>query len=103
VAQVHLPRSLLLLFPAAELRPVVEAATVGDVIDGLDRRWPGMRARLCDAGPVIREHINVFVDGERADLATPVGTHSVVHVIPAVSGGAFVVRRLPRPAASAGE
>ena len=88
MVQIYLPRSLLVLFPTAEHRPVVEASTVGGVIDRLDERWPGMRARLCDAGPVIREHINIFVDGERAGLATPVGSGSVVHVIPAVSGGA---------------
>jgi len=87
VAEVHLPRSLLLLFPAAERRVPVEAATVAEVIDRLDERWPGMRARLCDAGPTIREHINVFVDGDRASLDTPLGPRSVVHVIPAVSGG----------------
>ena len=35
-----------------------------------------------------KEHINVFVDGERATVATPLAPGSVVHVIPAVSGGA---------------
>ena len=87
MVEVYLPRSLLMLFPAAERRPTVEAATVREVIDCLEERWPGMRARLCDAGPTIREHINLFVDGDRAGLDTPLGPHSVVHVIPAVSGG----------------
>jgi molybdopterin synthase sulfur carrier subunit len=87
MVEVYLPRSLTQMFPTAERRPHVEAATVAEVIDRLEERWPGMRARLCDAGPVIREHINVFVDGDRANLATPVGPASVVHVIPAVSGG----------------
>jgi molybdopterin converting factor small subunit len=87
VAEVYLPRSLILLFPAAERRVPVEAVSVAEVIDRLDERWPGMRARLCDAGPAIREHINVFVDGDRAGLDTPLGPRSVVHVIPAVSGG----------------
>ena len=87
MVQVHLPRSLLVLFPTAERHPTVEADTVDQVIQRLEDRWPGMRARLCDAGPVIREHINVFVDGERANLTTPVGPGSIVHVIPAVSGG----------------
>ncbi len=88
MAEVHLPRSLLTLFPTGERHLTVEAATVREVIDRLEDRWPGMRARLCDAGPAIREHINIFVDGERAALDTPVDPGSVVHVIPAVSGGA---------------
>ena len=87
MALVYLPRSLLVLFPAAERRPRIEAANVDELIAGLDERWPGMRARLCDAGPMIREHINVFVDGERATLNTPLTPASLVHVIPAVSGG----------------
>ena len=87
MVDVYLPRSLLTLFPAAERRPKVDAATVAELIDRLDERWPGMRNRLCDAGPTIREHVNVFVDGERAGLDTPLEPGSTVHVIPAVSGG----------------
>ena len=87
MATVHLPRSLVSLFPATPRRVDVDAATVADVIAELERRWPGMRDRLCDPGPQIREHINVFVDGDRAELATAVSATSAVHVIPAVSGG----------------
>ena len=46
-----------------------------------------MRDRLVQEGPRLRPHINVFVDGYPADLATPVGPAATVHVIPAVSGG----------------
>jgi molybdopterin converting factor small subunit len=87
MALVILPRSLVALFPAAERRTVVEAATVAEAIAALDARWPGIRDRLCDAGPAIREHVNVFVDGEPATLATPLGPNATVHVIPAIAGG----------------
>ena len=62
--------------------------TVADVIADLDAKVPGIRNRLVDAGPVIRTHINVFVEGQRATLSTAVPEGAVVHVIPAVSGGA---------------
>lgn len=88
MATVILPRSLVALFPGTERRVEVDGSDVAAVIAALDRSVPGIRDRLCDAGPVIREHINVFVDGERATLATPVAAGSTVHVIPAVSGGA---------------
>jgi molybdopterin converting factor small subunit len=65
----------------------VEAGTVAEAIDRLDDIAPGMRNRLIDAGPSIRRHINVYVDGEPATLATPLGATSTIHVIPAVSGG----------------
>ena len=53
----------------------------------LDRRMPGLANRVLDAGPVIRTHLNVFVNGERATVATPVPPGAEVHVIPAISGG----------------
>ncbi len=87
MATLHLPRSLVGLFPGAERRLEVDATSVDELVERLDERWPGMHDRLCEAGPRIRTHINVFVDGERATLQTPLAPGSVVHVIPAVSGG----------------
>lgn len=58
-----------------------------EVITDLDRRVPGLANRVLDAGPVIRTHLNVFVDGERATVATIVPPGADVHVIPAISGG----------------
>jgi sulfur-carrier protein len=87
VADVHLPRSLVGLFPGAPRRLDAAGATVADVIVDIDRQVPGIRNRLVDAGPSLRTHINVFVAGERATLATAVPPGAVVHVIPAVSGG----------------
>jgi molybdopterin converting factor small subunit len=87
VPTVVLPRSLVALFPGAERRVAVSGRTVLEVLDALEEQVPGVRDRLIDAGPTIRQHLNVFVDGERAGLETPVATASVVHVIPAVSGG----------------
>ncbi|HEY8238796.1 MAG TPA: MoaD/ThiS family protein [Candidatus Limnocylindrales bacterium] len=87
MADVHLPRSLVALFPGAPRRVDASGATVADVIADLDAQVPGIRNRLVDAGPELRTHINVFVEGQRATLATAVAPNAVVHVIPAVSGG----------------
>lgn len=87
MAVVLLPRSLLALFPGAERRHEVAGATVGELLSALDADIPGIRDRLVDAGPRLRPHINVYVDGNPADLASPVGSGATVHVIPAVSGG----------------
>jgi molybdopterin synthase sulfur carrier subunit len=87
VATVVLPRSLVALFPGAARRCNVAGATVAEVIAALEERVPGMADRLLVTGLAFREHLNVFVDGERATLATPVGPEAVIHVIPAVSGG----------------
>lgn len=87
MATVLLPRSLLALFPGAERRHEVAGQSVGDVLTALDATVPGLRDRLVEAGPRLRPHINVFVDGNPADLATPLTPGAIVHVIPAVSGG----------------
>jgi molybdopterin synthase sulfur carrier subunit len=57
------------------------------MIDALDFRWPGMRDCLCDSTPAIRRHINVFVAGKRANLATPLAAGADVFILTAISGG----------------
>jgi sulfur-carrier protein len=87
MAVVVLPRSLVVLFPGADRRVTADGRTVGELIDALDRRWPGLRDRLCDQGPTLREFINAYVDGQPADLGSAVAPGSTVHILPAVAGG----------------
>ncbi len=87
MAEVRLPGALVTLFPGTPRRLALPGATVGDVLDALNRQAPGMHDRLLAAGPEIREHIRVFVDGEAAGLGSPVAPGSVVDVVLAVSGG----------------
>ena len=84
---VVLPRSLVSLIPGTQRSTEIEATTVAEAIDRLDDLTPGLRNRIIDAGPMIREHINVFVDHQPATLSTPLGERSTIHIIPAVSGG----------------
>ncbi len=87
MADLRLPMTLTPLFPELPRRIEVDAPTVEAAIDHLDARWPGVRDRLCEPGPVIRPHIHVYVDGERAVLGTPLDARSRVDVIAAISGG----------------
>ena len=84
---VTLPPALLALFPGAPMTLGLPAADMADVLDGLDARWPGMRDRLCDSRPAIRRHIQLFVDGARATLETPLRPGADVVFLTAVSGG----------------
>lgn len=84
---VTLPPALLNLFPGAVRRLEVPASTVGEAIDALDARWPGMRDRLCDSRPSIRRHINVFVEARRATLETPLAPGTEMVIMTAISGG----------------
>ena len=84
---VILPRSLVSMIAGTVRTSEVEAGTVREALDRLDERAPGLRNRLVDSGPVLREHINVFVDGEQAALDTILPPGATIHVFPAVSGG----------------
>lgn len=84
---VTLPPPLLRLFPGVERRLELPAASVAEVIDGLEARWPGMRDRLCDPTPRLRRQINVFVDGRKVALATPLEDGAEVVILLALVGG----------------
>lgn len=84
---VRLPALLATLFPDVERRLELPVTSVAALIAALDARWPGMRDRLCDSTPAIRRHINVFVDGRRATLDTPLRPGADVFILTAISGG----------------
>ena len=87
MADLHLPSTLTPLFAGLPRRVDIDASTVGEAIEDLDRQWPGLRDRLCEPGPLLRGHIHVYVDRERATLETPIETRSRIDVIAAISGG----------------
>ena len=87
MADIHLPPTLPSLYADLPRQLEIDAGTVDEVIDRLEERWPGLRDRLCESGPELRTHINVYVDRERARLDTALEPGSRVDVIAAISGG----------------
>ncbi len=84
---VTLAGALIYLFPGVPRRLTVEAASVREMVEALDADWPGMGDRIVDSTPAIRRHMNVFVDGTRAVLDTPLRPGAEVFVLTAISGG----------------
>ena len=87
MALVILPRSLAAILPGLPRRTSVEGETVAEIVAALDASWPGLADRILGSDAAIREHINVFIDGQRTTLAGELTPTSVVHIIPAVAGG----------------
>jgi sulfur-carrier protein len=87
MAVVWIP-SLLQSLTGGEETLVVSGATVGEIIDNLDGRFPGIKDRLVEGGE-IRPHIAVAIDGDVSPegLEQDVRESSEIHFIPALSGG----------------
>ena len=66
----------------------LDGSTVGEVIASLQRDWPRTTGWILDERGLIRAHVNVFVNGERADASTPVGADDRLSVVASISGGA---------------
>jgi sulfur-carrier protein len=65
--------------------------TVREIIDALERDFPGLRFNLCYETGELRPYVNVFLN--RANirylqgLDTPVSTGANMHILQAVAGG----------------
>jgi len=68
----------------------VTAATVGDALAELDRRHPGIAAKLFTGGEV-KPFIRIFVGpddiGSLSGLATKLTERDEVSIVPAIAGG----------------
>ena len=65
----------------------VDGATVRDVLRALEAEHPAISGWILDEQVTIREHINVFVNGEKGREDTALGADDRIHVIPSISGG----------------
>lgn len=88
--QVVLPRALLEYAGGAE---AVETTgeTLAEVLEGLEARFPGLRARIVDDQGRVRRFVHVFVNGSSSGFADPESVRlrpgDTVHILPSVAGG----------------
>ncbi len=69
----------------------LDAATVGELVDGLEAAYAGIAEKLLDDGGEIRRYVNVFVNDEDIRFldgkATPLKDGDNVSIVPAIAGG----------------
>jgi molybdopterin synthase sulfur carrier subunit len=87
MARVWIP-PLLRDFTGGQETVTVAGARVSQIIEEMERLYPGIKARLCDGGG-LRPGIVVVVDTAVAALGLlqPVGPDSEIHFLPAIGGG----------------
>jgi len=69
----------------------VSATTVGEALEALSVRYPGVRDRVITERGEVREYVNIFVGDENirdsGGLATPVRDGCEIMIVPSVAGG----------------
>ncbi|MBA3376928.1 MAG: MoaD/ThiS family protein [Actinobacteria bacterium] len=65
----------------------LDGATVRDVLRALENEHPAISGWILDERTTIRQHINVFVNGERGREDTALAPDDRIHVLPSISGG----------------
>ena len=88
--KVRIPTPLRKLTNNEELVEV-NAATIGEAIAELQKRFPGIKERLVDETGAIRRFVNVYVNEEDIrflqNQETPLQEGDEVSIIPAIAGG----------------
>lgn len=88
--KVRIPTPLLSL-TGGKKEVEAEGATIKELIEDLERRYPGLKERLCDEEGNLRRFINFFVNDEDIRFLqgeeTPLKDGDVVSIVPAIAGG----------------
>jgi molybdopterin synthase sulfur carrier subunit len=74
-----------------EAEVTASGASIRELLDDLEARFPGFKERLCDDGGDLRRFVNVYVGEEDIrflnGMETELSGEDVVSIIPAVAGG----------------
>jgi molybdopterin synthase sulfur carrier subunit len=83
--------TILRTYTGGDSEVTAEGGTLGDVLEDLDRRYAGIKARILDDQGELRRFVNVYVGNDDVrfleGLATATPDGAQVSVIPAVAGG----------------
>jgi len=90
VPEVNLP-NLLRQHAGGQRSVRVEGATIGEVLEALQRQYPGMSGQLVTADGQLHKFVNVYLNDDDVrymdKLDTKVLAGDTVSILPAVAGG----------------
>jgi molybdopterin converting factor small subunit len=87
MTKVFIP-SQLTSYTDGATRVEAAGATVGAVLDDLDRRFPGLKFRVVDEQARVRKHMRLFIgQAETRDVTSAIGAGEELLIFGALSGG----------------
>lgn len=88
--KVRIPTPLQKL-TAGQGEVAVEATTILNMVETLEKQYPGMKERLCDENGKIRRFVNVYVNEEDIRFLqqeqSALKSGDDVSIVPAIAGG----------------
>jgi sulfur-carrier protein len=68
-----------------------QGANVKSVVEDLEKKYPGIKERICDETGKIRRFVNVYVNGDDIrflqNLETSIKEGDNISIVPAIAGG----------------
>ena len=90
MATVKFTYALKRFFPDLKETPI-QSDNLPELMDLLEKKYPGFRSYILDERGRLRKHVNIFVDNElihdRETLSDKVNENSEVYIMQALSGG----------------
>ncbi len=65
----------------------ISGGTVREVLVRLEQERPAVAGWVLDERRTIRQHVNIYVNGQLAGGEEPVDATDRIHVLPAITGG----------------
>lgn len=71
----------------------VNGSNIKEVIDDLEKNYPGIKERICDEGGALRRFVNFYLNDEdirfKDNLETALSDGDELSIIPAIAGGSI--------------
>ncbi|MGB2696145.1 MAG: ubiquitin-like small modifier protein 1 [Dehalococcoidia bacterium] len=87
---VRIPTPLRKLTNEEDVVVTNDGGTLAQLIDALERQYPGLKERVCDESGELRRFVNIYVNGEDVRFLSGLQTSiedAEVSIVPAVAGG----------------
>lgn len=70
---------------------LIEGANVAELIENLEKNYPGLKERICEADGKLRRFVNLYLNDEdirfKKNMETELKENDELSIIPAIAGG----------------